>query len=42
MFLVILPGIESRDSIDEKQIDWEYAQNELFLKKELLEKEQNE
>ena len=37
--MVIIPGTESRDAIDESLVDWEYAQNELYLKKENIEKE---
>ena len=36
MFVVIIPGTDPREEIDEKTIDWEYAQNELYLRKELI------
>lgn len=38
----MLPGTPPREEIDEKMIDWDFAQNELYLKKESLEKELNE
>lgn len=39
MFLVLLPGYPAREEVDEKKIDWEYAQNELYLKKSQIEKQ---
>lgn len=42
MFIVVIPGEEPREEIEESKIDWDYAQNELYLKKELIEREQNE
>jgi hypothetical protein len=33
IFLIVLPETEPREEIDEKSIDWDYAQNELYLKK---------
>ncbi len=39
MFLVLLPGHPSREEVDEKKIDWQYAQNELYLKKSQIEKQ---
>ena len=42
LFLVLIPETKPRDDVDEKTIDWDYAQNELYLKKESLEREQNE
>lgn len=42
MFVVVIPGHDPREEIEESKIDWDYAQNELYLKKELIEREQNE
>lgn len=42
MFLVLLPGFEQRTETDEKKVDWDFAQNELYLKKNILEKQQME
>lgn len=42
MFLLLLPETESRDPVEQKKIDWDFAQNELYLKKEIIEREQNE
>ena len=42
MFVVQIPGGEKRDDIDVKTIDWDYAQNQLYLRKEMIEKEQME
>lgn len=42
MFVVQIPGGERREDIDVKGIDWDYAQNELYLRKEMIEKEQME
>lgn len=42
IFLVLLPGTPPREEIDEKTINWDSAQNELYLKKELVEKQQME
>ncbi len=42
IFLVLLPGTQPRDEIDEKSINWDWGQNELYLKKELVEKQQME
>ena len=39
MFLVLLPGYPVREEVEEKKIDWEFAQNELYLKKSQLEKQ---
>lgn len=34
MFLILLPGTKSREEgVEEMQIDWDFAQNELYLKK---------
>jgi len=33
IFLILIPGALPREEIDEKNIDWDYAQNELYLKK---------
>ena len=33
MFLVVIPDTKPRDNVDENKIDWEFAQNELYLKK---------
>jgi hypothetical protein len=38
MFIAMLPSTEPRQEIDERTIDWDFAQNELYLKKETLEK----
>ena len=42
IFLVLLPGTAPREAVEEKEISWDSAQNELYLKKELLEKQQME
>lgn len=42
IFLVVLPGSEPREEVDEAVVDWDFAQNELYLKKETAEKELNE
>jgi hypothetical protein len=42
IFLILIPGALPREEIDEKNIDWDYAQNELYLKKESIEREINE
>ena len=42
MFLVLLPGTASREDTEEKKVDWDYAQTELYLKKNILEKQQME
>lgn len=42
MFLLLLPGGETREEKDERKIDWDFAQNELYLKKNELEKQQME
>lgn len=43
MFVVLVPGTEMRNpDVDVNILDWEYAQNELYLRKELIEKEQME
>ena len=34
MFVVMLPGSDPREEIEEKAIDWEFAQKELYLKRE--------
>ena len=40
MFIVSLPGRKPREEgMEEKTIDWEYTQNELYLKKEIMERE---
>ena len=41
-FIVIIPDSEPREQIEEQKVDWEYAQNEIYLTKEQIEKEQNE
>ena len=33
MFVVVIPGGESRTDRDISEIDWDFAQNELYLKK---------
>lgn len=33
MFIVVIPNTEVREPIEEKKIDWDFAQNELYLKK---------
>jgi hypothetical protein len=40
MFLVLIPNNEPREDTEAKKVDWDYAQNELYLKKGLLEKQQ--
>jgi pSer/pThr/pTyr-binding forkhead associated (FHA) protein len=42
IFLLLLPGTLPRAEIDEKAVDWDFAQNELYLKKESIEREINE
>ena len=38
MFIVVIPEAKPRDpELKEKTIDWEFAQNELYLKKEKAE-----
>lgn len=37
-----MPDTKPRQEIDEKIIDWDFAQNELYLKKESQQKEANE
>ena len=39
MFLVILPDTPMRDGVESSQIDWDFAQNELYLRKESAERE---
>ncbi len=36
IFLLLLPGNNPREEIDDAAIDWDFAQNELYLKKESL------
>lgn len=37
MFVVLIPGTNARNpDLDEKTIDWDYAQNELYLRKEIV------
>lgn len=38
----MIPSTEPREEIDEKEIGWDSAQNELYLKKEQVEKQQME
>ena len=33
MFLAIIPDTEPREEVDERKVDWDFAQNELYLKK---------
>lgn len=42
MFLLLLPGTDPREPIEEKKVDWDYAQNELYLKKNELERQMME
>lgn len=42
MFLVLIPETDPRGEVDEKAIDWDFAQNELYLKKEQIEQKVNE
>jgi hypothetical protein len=42
IFLIMIPGNSPREEVDEKSINWDFAQNELYLKKELVEKQQME
>lgn len=42
MFLLLLPGTDSREPIEQKKVDWDFAQNELYLKKNELEKQMME
>ena len=42
MFVVVIPGTDPREEIQQIKIDWDYAQNQLYLKKELIEREQNQ
>lgn len=40
MFVMMVPGGEVREGSEEKQqIDWDFAQNELYLKKNEIEKQ---
>jgi hypothetical protein len=36
IFLLLLPGSAAREEFEEHVIDWDFAQNELYLKKESL------
>jgi hypothetical protein len=42
IFLVILPQTKPREEVEEGAINWDFGQNELYLKKELAEKQQME
>lgn len=42
MFLVMIPDTKAREQTDEKKVNWDFAQNELYLKKGQIEKEQME
>jgi hypothetical protein len=43
MFLFVSPGGTSRsEELTEAQLNWDFAQNELYLKKEVIEKQQAE
>jgi hypothetical protein len=33
MFLVLLPNTPPREEVEEHKLDWDFAQNELYLKK---------
>ena len=34
IFLLLLPGLEPREPKDEKEMTWDFAQKELYLKQE--------
>jgi hypothetical protein len=40
IFLVILPQAKPREEVEEGAINWDFGQNELYLKKDLAEKQQ--
>lgn len=42
IFLIMIPFTAAREEVEEKEISWDSAQNELYLKKELVEKQQME
>lgn len=42
MFLVLIPSTTPREEVEEKKIDWDYAQNELYLKKSEIERQKME
>ena len=39
MFIVVIPDTQSRQEWEEPKLDWDFAQNQLYLKKETIEKE---
>ena len=38
MFVVVIADTKPREEIDEAKLDWDFAQNELYLKKQTIEK----